>query len=137
MWFYVLKCRTSVIANIYLLRDIVMLFKGRGGSWMFLMGMNCFTFTYVILLVPCLTLNRCNDRWNTFKGIYFLVCYSKSSFYTFLLYGFCDSCEVHAEIFHTWDMSASNKRVKVLTCLFMLFYCLTTWSQTTYCIFFV
>lgn len=107
-----MKCRTSVIANIYLLRDIVMLFKGRGGSWMFLMGMNCFTFTYVILLVPCLTLNRCNDRWNTFKDIYFLVCYSKSSFYTFLLYGFCDSCEVHAEIFHTWDMSAINKKSK-------------------------
>lgn len=74
------------------------------------MGMNWFTFTYVISLVTCLTLNRSNGRLNTFKGIYFLACYKESSACTFLLNDFHGSCEVHTVLFDTSNMSVINKK---------------------------
>lgn len=84
---------------------------------MILMGMNWLTFTYVISLVTCLALNRSNGRLNTFKGIYFLVCYKESGGCTFLLNYFHGSCEVYTEIFDTSNMSLAKRLT--FTCLSM------------------
>lgn len=94
---------------------------------MLLMGMNCFTLIYVFSLVTHFISNRRNDRWNIFKGIHFLMGYKESP-YTFLLNYFHGSCEVHTEIFDTWNMSVIKAKRQRLYML--LFYCLTTFKSS-------